>query len=360
MADQTVDPTKLTPAITGIPISPFLPGTNIQYAWDSTSIGYIKVCPRLYQYTMIDGWAPKDESIHLRFGIEYHQALQEYDISRANGVPHEDAIHDVIRQLLTRVHDWHVDPTTKAGKYKNRYSIIQLVVDYLDHFSHDPAKTYILENGKPAAELSFRFELDWGPRAGVVHSTDPSLNKALAADAEYLHAMGADEGPSFSQPYLLCGHLDRVVDFNDQLLVMDHKTTTTTPTEYYFNQFEPNNQMSLYTLAGKIVLNTPIKGVIIDAAQVLLEKPNKFIRGFTYRTPGQLMEWVHDLHIFLSTAETYAEAGYWPQNDTACDKFGGCKFRSVCSKDPAVRDRFLAADFEKLSVEERWNPLKPR
>jgi hypothetical protein len=356
MADQTVDTTKLTPTTVGIPQSPFLAGTNIQFAWDSTSLGLIKTCPRLYQYTMIDGYAPKGESIHLRFGIEYHQALQEYDISRANGVPHEDAIHDVIRQLLTRVHDWRVDTTTKAGKYKNRYSIIQLVVDYLDHFSHDPAKTYILENGKPAAELSFRFELDWGPRASAEGMRNP-MPKDITQE---MKAVGYDPGWASSQPYLLCGHLDRVVDFNDQLLVMDRKTTTMTPSEYYFNQFEPNNQMSLYTLAGKIVLNTPIKGVIIDAAQVLLEKPNKFIRGFTYRTPGQLMEWVHDLHIFLSTAETYAEAGYWPQNDTACDKFGGCKFRDVCSKDPAVRDRFLAADFEKLSVEERWNPLKPR
>lgn len=358
MADQTVDQTKLT---TAVPQSPFLFGTNIQFAWDSTSLGLIKTCPRMYQYTMIDGYQPKGESIHLRFGIEYHQALQEYDISRANGVPHEDAIHDVVRALVERVADWKVDPTTKAGKYKNRYSIVQIVIDYLDHFIHDPAETYILESGAPAAELSFRFELDWGPRAGkrTDYRRDDTRDWDEADRIEAHNEEVASHNAS-AQPYLLCGHLDRVVDFNDQLLVMDRKTTTSTPGQYYFAQFEPNNQMSLYTLAGKIVLNTPIKGVIIDAAQVLLQEPNKFIRGFTYRTPGQLDEWVNDLRIILATAETYAEANYWPMNDTACNNFGGCRFRDVCSKDPAVRDRFLAADFDKLEEGERWNPLKPR
>jgi hypothetical protein len=162
------------------------------------------------------------------------------------------------------------------------------------------------------------------------------------------------------QPYLLCGHLDRVVSFNDQLLVMDRKTSTTTLSAYYFNQYEPHNQMSLYTLAGKIILNAPIRGVIIDAAQVLLEKPNAFARGFTYRTEDQLEEWLADLRVTLAFAESCATTNHFPMNDTSCDKFGGCRFRGICSKSPAVRDRFLAADFEKLEPEDRWNPMKPR
>ena len=87
MSDQVLDESLLT---TGS-ASPFLPGTNIQYAYDSTSLGLLKTCPRLYQYTMIDGYVAKGESIHLRFGIEYHQALQDYDIARAEGIDHEDA-----------------------------------------------------------------------------------------------------------------------------------------------------------------------------------------------------------------------------------------------------------------------------
>ena len=317
--------------------SPFLPGTNIQYAWDSTSLGYLKTCPRLYQYIMIDGYVGKDESIHLRYGQEYHATIQDYETARAGGATHEDAIRAAILPLMERTWDWIVDTTTKAGKYKNRDSLIGLVVDYFDHYgAADPAETVILDNGKPAVELSFRFEVDFGPSI---------IREAAQADP---------------QPYLLCGHLDRVVNFNNALMVMDHKTTTTTISAYWMQQWEPNNQMTLYTLAGKVVLDAPIRGVVISGAQLLLEEPNRFVRGFTYRTQDQLDEWLGDLSVLLRTAETYAAANYWPMNDTACDKFGGCRYRGICSKDPAVRERFLKADFIKLPEDERWNPLKSR
>jgi len=330
--------------------SPFLPNTNIQYAWDSTSLGLIKTCPRLYQYTMIEGWGHTTESIHLRFGQEYHSALQDYEIARADGVEHEAAIHIAIEQLLSRTAGWNVDTTNKPGKYKNRESLTGLVVDYLDHYGvDDPAVTFIKTDGTPAVELSFRFELDFGPMSERVRNMTPVRR---AEDASW-------EQP-WEQPYLLCGHLDRVVSFNDALMVMDHKTTTTTLNEAFFRQWSPSNQMTLYTLAGKVILNAPVRGVIISGAQLMLEAPNRFVRGFTYRTQDQLDEWLGDLSITLRIAESYATAGYWPQNDTACDKFGGCRFREVCAKSPSVRDRFLATDFTKLPEDEKWNPLKSR
>ena len=136
----------------------------MQYAWDSTTLGALKTCPRLYQYLYLDGWAPKDDSIHLRFGIEYHKALEEYDAHKLAGSSHEDAVCDTVRSLLSRTRDWDVDTSHRPGNYKNPRSVVQLVIDYLDHYKDDPATTVILENGKPATELSFRFELDFGPK----------------------------------------------------------------------------------------------------------------------------------------------------------------------------------------------------
>lgn len=322
--------------------SPFLPGTNIQYAWDSTCLGMIKTCPRLYQYTMIEGWGSRDESIHLRFGIEYHKALEEFDKLLASGVDRESAIHATIHNLIVRTAEWRPDPSTKAGRYKNRATLQSLVIDYLDHFEDDPAETYIRLDGQPAVELSFRFELDFGPYAG--HHT----------------VIGEGGLIDISQPYLLSGHLDRVVNFNGELMVMDRKTTTTTISSYYFEQYEPHNQMTLYAFAGKVVLNSPVRGVIIDAAQVMLEGPNRFVRGFTYRNDDQIGEWLESLRVVLAQAESYAIENFWPMNDTACDKFGGCKFREICSKTPSVRENFLKSSFDKLGPEEKWNPLRAR
>ena len=339
---EDIDPSHLTTGTT----SPFLPETKTQFAWDSTSLGYLKTCPRLYQLTILEGWSHKSESVHLRFGGEYASALEFFNHRRAEGASYDDAMRLTIGHTLERIEDWIVDESSKAGKYKNPSTLISLLVDYLDHFRDDPCQTYIKSDGVPAVELSFRFELDWGPEY---------------RRREYIDELGSDaEIIDNSQPYLLCGHLDRVVTFNDQLFVMDQKTTGTTLGDRYFDQYEPNNQMTLYTLAGQVILDAPVKGVIIDAAQILLEKPNRFARGFTYRTRDQLDEWLLDLRFWLNIAESFAESDYWPLNDTSCDKFGGCKFRGICSKSPEVRDQFLRADFNQLEPDARWTPLRSR
>jgi hypothetical protein len=310
--------------------SPFIPGTNIQFAWDSTCLGYIKACPRLYQYIIIEGYVPRDDSIHLRFGAEFHSAIQDYENFRADGLQFEDAVLETVRNLLSRIRDWDPDPTLKAFTHKNKNQLLHLVIAYLDNYRDDPCETFLLNNGRPAVELSFRFDLDFGP--------------TTCGD----------------QLYMLCGHLDRVVTYQDDLFVLDHKTTQTTPTDYFFAGFAPNNQMTLYTYGGKVVLDTPLAGVMIEAAQVCNDAPMKFVRRPTYRSDEYIDEWLDDLEWHLVAAESYAKANYWPQNDTSCGMYGGCKFREVCSKPAAVRERFLRSDFTKLPQEERWNPLKSR
>ncbi len=330
--------------------SPFLPGTKIQYAWDSTSLGYLKQCPRLYQYIMVEGWSTENTSVHLRFGQEYHHALQDYDISRASGIKHNDAVHDTIRELLLRTSDFDPD-----HKVKTRTSLVRTVIWYLDQFQREQTHTHILADGKPAVELSFRFELDWGPQHQT-YTTPEELDKIL----------NAPEGKPPGQPYILSGHLDRVVSLNDDLFVMDRKTTTAAPGPWFFSQFEPDNQMSLYSFAGQIVLGTPVRGVIIDAAQIL-EDESRFGRGFTYRTPAQTQEWVADLHYWLTLAEQYAINNYWPMNDKSCGHYRsegegriGCPFREICGKDPSVRETFLKTQFTKLDESSKWNPLRSR
>ena len=309
--------------------SPFIPNTNVQWAWDSTSLGYFKTCPRLYQYIMIEGWEAKEESVHLRFGSEFHQAVEDYDKERAADLSHDEAVYDTLRELLIRTDGWDSDPDTRVGKYKNRRSLIRTVIWYLDSRENDNLQTYIQPNGHPAVEVTVRIELDY-----------PNFVRR----------------PDNGDPYVLTGHLDRVASDGVALYVEDHKTTTTTPGDYYFDQFSPNNQMSLYHILGETAYDTPIKGVIINAVQLMVDNA-RFVRGVTFRTDDQLKEWLNDLSGWLQLAERYAADGYWPQNDTACDKFGGCRFRSVCSKSPAIREVYLRSNFTQRAPEDRWNPL---
>lgn len=304
----------------------FIEGTWIQYAWDSTSLEGLKKCPRYYQYVMIENWQSLSDNIHLRWGGEFHSTLEGYERAKAEGYSHDDALRLTLEALLWRIADWTPSPReVRSEKLKTKENLVKAIVWYLDHYEDDNAKTVMLENGKPAVELSFHFS-PW--------PTEPYWNR-----------------------YLLCGHLDKIVDYSGDLYVMDHKTTTNTPTGHYFNGFDPHNQMSVYTIASQTIMKSPIKGVIVDAIQVA-DSFTRPVRGITYRSSQRLDEWLEDLKHWLRAAEGYATEGYWPQNDTACSMYGGCRFRDVCSKSPQVREAYLKSKFTQEG--ERWNPLKPR
>lgn len=335
--------------------SPFLSETAIQFAWDSTCLGAFKKCPRYYQLSILEGWRPKASRIDLEFGSYYTEALESYALLRAQDLSHEDALLQVTQEVLYAT--WVVDKNTideveeEATSFrwqhglhnsnhnnKNFYNLLRTVIWYLDIFEHDPAETVITKDGTPLVERSFRMELDWEP---------------LDPQGEWR----SDASKPKPGPYLLCGHLDRVVSFTGGVYAMDHKTTKSTISDYYFDQYSPNNQMSLYTIAAKVIFDTPIKGVIIDAAQVAVGF-SRFARGLTYRTEAQSEEWLGDLRYWLTQAESCAIADYWPMNDTACFN---CDFNKgdgkICSKDPVVRASFLRSHFTQ---EDPWNPLKPR
>lgn len=345
-------------------LSPFLPGTNLQYAWDSTSLGYLKGCPRLYYYIMIEGWQARGEGIHLRFGIEYHKALQDYDLFRAAGMEHDDAVREVVRDLLVRTIDFNPseDQYGSAARYKSRQNLVRTVIWYLEKYpkEKDTHKTYIMEDGRPAVELSFRLELEFGPK-----QTKLVGKKVWDSGAQEL-VIEPTEVVEMYQPYILSGHLDRVVSFADDLFFMDRKTTKSEPSDFYYSQYDPDNQMSIYSLASKIILKSPVKGGVIDVAQVMIDA-SRFGRGFTFRSEDRTQEWLTDLRYVLEQNERYAQDDYWPQNDKFCGTYRseetnsiGCPFREVCQKSPRMREPFLKSKFNKLAPEDRWNPLKPR
>lgn len=301
--------------------SPFYAGTFVQRAWDSTSLGWFKTCPRLYYYSMIEGWRSKREAIDLVFGIHYHKALESYDKLMALDPQHDAAVKTVVRRALIDTWDRATSTPWSPEHVKNRWTLIRSIIWYLDHFKDDAAKTHILQSGAPAVELSFRMQL--------------------------------------TEDILLCGHLDRVVDYLDGTYVMDRKTTKTTLSPHYFEGYSPDNQMSLYTAAAKVTYHAPVRGVIIDAAQIAVGF-TRFERGIAYRTDAHIEEWLGEALVWTKQAQTMAmttggEAAF-PQNDKACHLYGGCVFRKVCSKHPQARQTFLEADFHK----DPWNPLATR
>ena len=299
--------------------SPFLEGTNIQFALDSTSLSAAKKCLRYYKYTIVDGWRKRDESVHLRWGGEFAKWLEFYHKCRAYGNSYEDSVDLVVAYSMYATYDFKSDHPTK-----NRETLIRSLIWYLDAYADDPAKTVILSDGSPAVELSFKLPLTWEAAPG--------------------------------QPYILCGHMDRIIDYDGSAFVQDQKSTSGAIGAYYFRQFNPHGQMSGYTIAGKAIFDIPVSGVMIDAVKVLVGS-TEFARSFTNRTEGQPNEWLEDTRKWTQIIRYAAENDFWPQNDSACHQYDGCAFREICSQDPKVRQAYLETSFSR---ETPWNPLRNR
>ena len=298
---------------------------NLQLAWDSTSLGALKRCPRYYQYNILEGYVHRTENVHLRFGSELNNALVTYCKARASGQDYEQATLTAVRYAMEHTWDETLGrPWTSDEPTKTRETLVRSVIWYLDRYKDDSLETLILQTGEAAVELSFRINLE--------------VNSTIT-----------------DEPYLLCGYLDRKVEFNDFPWITDWKTTKYTLDERYFDRYSPDNQVSQYSFAGNIIGSLPVQGVIIDALQLGVTF-TRFQRGHITRTNSQLEEWHHDSLIYIRQNETYVKENYWPQNDTSCEKFGGCSYRKVCAASPALRPKLLEGLFHKRI----WDPLVVR
>lgn len=282
-------------------------------------------CLRYFQYKMIDGWQPHHKSVHLVFGGHYASALERYHKLRAEGLSLDEALEDVV--LMTLVNTWEITgtrdgqpigkPWDSMDNTKTRETLIRSIIWYIDEFANDPLVTVVHE-GKAAAEYSFTFGVD--------------------------------------DDIFLCGHLDRLCTQGDDVYVADNKTTGGVINARFFDQFNPDTQFSLYTFVGQGIFKLPVKGVVVDAAQILVGG-TRYERGFSFRTQPQLDEWYEGTMWLIETTNKAVKENHFPMNPSSCGNYGGCEFRKICSLSPHVRENFLRGDFVK---DKKWNPLERR
>lgn len=299
---------------------------GLQLAIDSTSLGEFKTCPRKYYYSIILGLQPKETSIHLAFGILMHGTVERYQHAKAAGEGHEDALALAIHWALKETWDKVLKrPSLSGDTYKNRLTLIRTCVWYLDQYGeNDALETVVLANGKPAVELSFSF--DSGYRSRLT-----------------------------GEPVLFCGHLDRLVHFNGEAYISDLKTSKSELGSYFWAQFNPSNQFGMYTLAGQVVWAQPVKGLIVDGAQVLVNS-SRFARHLIQMDSARIQEWHRDAIWNVRLMEACASERYWPMNDKSCSMYGGCPFQPICARNPGSREIWLKQDYKRRV----WDPLQRR
>lgn len=295
---------------------------DVQFAWDNTSIGLFKTCPRKYYFSIIQGWQAKIMPPPLAFGIHFHRIIQLWhELLTAHEFPKEEALLRCVRLagLLG-------EKLPSGDNTRGKEQLVRSIVWYLEQFWDDPAKTIILSDGSPAVEYSFRLPF-----------------------FDY-------EG----KQVLLCGHIDRFARWQGKALSGDYKTTKYALDTRYFQKFKPHTQFPLYTsvvhiLAAETQDIPATDGILLDAVQLGVNF-NRYHRHIISFSLEECEEYIKGLTYWIKRGMDACADGYFPANEESCDKYGGCAFREICSKAPAMRQHYLRGHF----VQRTWDPLRER
>lgn len=278
---------------------------NVQQIWDTSSLDAFLKCPQYYKLNTIEGWKISSESIDPLWGSAIHDAFEVLDTNRFKGNKKDEAINEAIRLLITKYGALQYSDNTK----KNLETACRAVVWRADeHYYSDTAKIMPLPNGEPALEV--RFELPF-----------------------------EDTGYRFS------GRIDKVVTLNDQLFIVDTKTTASSLSNYYFDRYAPANQIYTYIWATREQLGLPVAGFIIDAVSTGVNFTRFGRQQFNVRE-SQINEWIHSVKYQLKCVEDFHTIEEWPRNFAGCGNYGGCSYRDICRNAPEHRQAFLDAEFK--------------
>lgn len=274
----------------------------LQKVWDASSLDSYKRCPRYYQYSVIERWRFKSgEKVASHWGTGFHHGVEHFYTAKFKGLEHDACIDYALVALGKWLEENHLAETDNA---RTGATLYRAVVWYADHWKDEPFTTEIMFDGTPALES--RFEVP-------IPGTDLRLS----------------------------GRLDRVAQWGELPVLIDHKTTGKALNKYYFDMYKPNIQTTAYAWAHNKLFGV-IPTIVIDAVQVAVTL-NRFARATIDFTQAELDEFEKDMKIWVNQATELND--YFPKNETSCSMFGGCYYLRVCKQSPEYRQIWLESDY---------------
>lgn len=294
---------------------------RIMFAWDSTSIGLFKTCPRKFYYSVVMGYEPATMAPPLAFGIALHSVMDTWHKLLAANIDKQTAFIRVTRLAGLLGEQLPIGDNTRTKE-----TLVRTTVWFLDQFWDDHLITVKLPSGKAATELHF--------------------------ELPFMEYLGINT--------FICGHIDRLATWQGKAFVADLKTTKYQLDSRFFEGFKPSTQMSLYITACHLIANKyqelpPAHGVIIDGVQLGVNF-SRFGRQVIPYSLEEVNEYIENLQYWIRQAMDACKNNHFPANEESCNKYSGCHFRDICSKPAARRDTFLNGTFKQRT----WDPLKPR
>lgn len=284
---------------------------SLRLQWDSTSINAFQKDPVEYYYRYVEGWTEPEPNINLVWGTCWDACTKRYHNTNSCKEAVELAIDLANEHDLDQV----AAESNKANK-KNLATLIRSVVWYDEWFVEmEPYKPLPLEKDKYKIELPI---------------TAPT-----------------------GEPYYMIVNFDQLAE--DEYLnkiVVERKSTTTTLSPHYFQQYDPSVQINTYDWAAAELFGT--SGLMVEAVQTAVGF-SRFDTHTVWRNNAQREHWLNCLIYTIKQAEKLAISGAWHDAMNLGTQRWESFYRNMERKPQAMWEGMLNVELEKRSP---WNPME--
>ncbi len=299
--------------------------------YDNTRISGYKTCPRLYFIRHILGWRPVGTGIALIFGLSWHDAQ---DI--VWGHAHKFKMSDLAELA--------------SMSFNKTWEENNLPVD----IPLESEGYYLPRTPSIAREMLHQY----------CYTRERMLLGAQVVAIEQPFAVPMPDMPG----HWYIGRLDKVVDYNGQRLVLEHKTTTAYATLGNFrtdwvDSWFMSAQVKGYQFGAGLYYGN-VNAVWVDGALVHKKVHDAFKFVPVAHNFILLKEWIEGTKTWIKQIsdeeETYKREGklipgLFKKNDESCfGKYGACAFIDICRSlaDPSELEEPPAG-----FVHEPWEPF---
>ena len=157
------------------------------------------------------------------------------------------------------------------------------------------------------------------------------------------------------KPQYYCGRIDGIHEWGEQLAVGENKTAARL-TDAWRMSFALSHQITGYTIAAGVLLDTEINNAIVMGVQLPLPKSafDGVVFELVTRTESDRLRWCEWFFHSIATYETYiTRATQAPRYAHSCNRyFSACQFIPFCA---LPRDEQVMS-LEDMRIDE-WSPL---
>lgn len=307
---------------------------NDEFTIDNSSLDLFSFCPRKFALRTAFALRSQQDSPYTSFGSAFHAGLKSYYAGNNE--------HDCLKAFVERaLADKSTLEITKVEALdskieKSEYSIEFGVELFLQYMNVYPLEKEIfrpmVSEGVPYLEIGFSIDTNEGVVIGVMDQV-----------AELTDGVGG-------------------------IAIIEHKTTSKVLDDKYFQNYNPNNQISMYLIACRELIGVEAKCCIINAIRVkdykrAKEKSEQDQRLFSRRITSRTRESLDDrikqmesiLRIIRSLFETNDLSSFPMNAPSACYRYGMCEYLPICT----ARSESVARHFmENSFIQEKWVPYE--